>query len=373
MTGFSRLKKKTLWYFRKAPFRALHHKITYGAFVGDKFSIGRGSVIIGEEIRVGNNVRIGRNVILIAKEVFIGDEVAIHSQSYISCNRFKMDIGSRIWGRCDIKGIIRHKSSVEIGKFVWIFSGCYLDATYGISIGDFAGVSERSMIWTHTSWQSPLDGFPQKFAGTVIGRNTYLGSSVIVLAGVTIGGNSTIGAGSVIANDIPEKSLAAGIPAKVIKDSSKHPRHVGEEERYNTVVSILDEYMDELNGAFNLERLLGCKMIGATKGDKGQIIVRSGKEKFEIHLVRRYIKESSDLPEVANRGQTLVIALNGVEEEQWLAMDGFFGCIDLKLCIFKLNSSRDVSNELLIRLWNHGISVIHEKYKAYALGLDQTT
>jgi maltose O-acetyltransferase len=48
-------------------------------------------------------------------------------------------------------------------------------------------------------------------------RNVFVGASVIILKGVTIGHNSVIGAGSVVINDIPPQTIAAGNPARVIR------------------------------------------------------------------------------------------------------------------------------------------------------------
>lgn len=50
-----------------------------------------------------------------------------------------------------------------------------------------------------------------------IGDNVWLGGSVVILGGVTIGKNSAIGAGSVVTQDIPENVLAVGNPAKVLR------------------------------------------------------------------------------------------------------------------------------------------------------------
>ncbi|HEU4776177.1 MAG TPA: acyltransferase [Telluria sp.] len=50
-----------------------------------------------------------------------------------------------------------------------------------------------------------------------IGNNVYIGINCTILPGVTIGDNVIIGAGAVVTRDIPSGSVAAGIPARVIK------------------------------------------------------------------------------------------------------------------------------------------------------------
>ena len=50
-----------------------------------------------------------------------------------------------------------------------------------------------------------------------VGNNCWLASNVTVCAGVTIGDNCVIGAGAVVTHDIPDNSLAVGVPAKVIR------------------------------------------------------------------------------------------------------------------------------------------------------------
>lgn len=51
----------------------------------------------------------------------------------------------------------------------------------------------------------------------VVGDNVWFGGNVVVLSGVKIGNNCTIGAGSVVTKDIPDNSLAVGSPCKVIR------------------------------------------------------------------------------------------------------------------------------------------------------------
>ena len=50
-----------------------------------------------------------------------------------------------------------------------------------------------------------------------VGNNVWFGGNVVVLGGVTIGNNAVIGAGSVVARDIPDNVTAAGNPCKIMR------------------------------------------------------------------------------------------------------------------------------------------------------------
>jgi serine acetyltransferase len=55
-------------------------------------------------------------------------------------------------------------------------------------------------------------------APIVLERNVWLGDGVIVCKGVRIGENSVVGAGSVVASDLPSNVIAAGNPARVMRE-----------------------------------------------------------------------------------------------------------------------------------------------------------
>ena len=54
-----------------------------------------------------------------------------------------------------------------------------------------------------------------------VGNNVWFGGNVVILPGITIGDNCTIGAGSVVVKDIPPNSVVVGNPCRVIKNLSK--------------------------------------------------------------------------------------------------------------------------------------------------------
>ena len=50
-----------------------------------------------------------------------------------------------------------------------------------------------------------------------IGDNVWIGSGSVILPGVCIGAGSIIGAGAVVTKDVPERSIVAGVPARIIR------------------------------------------------------------------------------------------------------------------------------------------------------------
>jgi len=91
---------------------------------------------------------------------------------------------------------------IEIGKHCLIASYVYI-SDHDHLWGDFEEANHKRM---------KLEKAPVR-----IGDNVWLGERVTILKGVTIGDGSIVGAGAVVTQSIPEKSIAVGIPAKVIK------------------------------------------------------------------------------------------------------------------------------------------------------------
>ena len=56
----------------------------------------------------------------------------------------------------------------------------------------------------------------------VVGDDVYIGNNAIILPGVVIGSNVVIGAGAVVTKNIPDNSVAVGVPAKVIKSADDY-------------------------------------------------------------------------------------------------------------------------------------------------------
>ena len=83
-------------------------------------------------------------------------------------------------------------------------------------IGNNVSFSFRNMLITSTH---DVNDFNKIMASSiVIGNNVWITSNVTILAGVKIGDNTIIGAGSVVTHDIPANVFAAGNPCRVIRN-----------------------------------------------------------------------------------------------------------------------------------------------------------
>ena len=109
---------------------------------------------------------------------------------------------------------------VEIGKDVYIGSLVVLDDAYPeyIKIEDQVQLSAGAKILAHdSSFRNVFEkNLPTYIGPVIIKRNVYVGSGALILPGVTVGENSIIGAGAVVASDVPPRSVAVGVPAKVV-------------------------------------------------------------------------------------------------------------------------------------------------------------
>ncbi|MBW2218788.1 MAG: acyltransferase, partial [Deltaproteobacteria bacterium] len=100
-------------------------------------------------------------------------------------------------------------------------------------------------------------------------ENVWVGDGAVICKGVTIGKNSVIGASAVVVNNIPENTVAAGNPAKPVKQLdpdavfTKRSHWFSNPERLNKEIEQLDRYMLEGNTFKSWFRYL----INPRKGD----------------------------------------------------------------------------------------------------------
>lgn len=110
---------------------------------------------------------------------------------------------------------LRTVYKMEIGEGTRISWRAKLDKSInpkGIKIGKNTAISRDVIILTH-------DACRKLKADTIIGDNCVVGVRSIILPGIKIGNQVVIGAGSVVTKDIPSNCIAAGNPAKIIREN----------------------------------------------------------------------------------------------------------------------------------------------------------
>ena len=107
---------------------------------------------------------------------------------------------------------------ITIGNHVLISPGVRISAANSIKISDSCMLASHAYI-TDSDWHGIYDRSmtSNETSCVILEENVWIGDSAIVCKGVTIGKNSIIGAGSVVTSDIPPDVIAAGNPAKIIK------------------------------------------------------------------------------------------------------------------------------------------------------------
>ncbi len=127
---------------------------------------------------------------------------------YLECGK-----GSSVYDTTVVMG------DVTIGENVWIGPFAFIEGFNGkIEIGDYVAIGSGTMISTHDSSKNILTSGkePVKKGNVKIGNNTIIHPMVMISCGVSIGNHCIIGTNSFVNDDVPDNSIVAGNPAKII-------------------------------------------------------------------------------------------------------------------------------------------------------------
>jgi acetyltransferase-like isoleucine patch superfamily enzyme len=144
------------------------------------------------------------------KEPFIG-MVEMNDNSTINVsNTFT------IYSGCHI--ILLPKATLNLGSG-YINRNVKIRCHQQISIGNNVAISENVTIWDSDAHQIISNEQKPISQPITIGNNVWIGTNATILKGVTIGDGAVIASGAVVTKNIPAYCLAAGVPAKVIKEN----------------------------------------------------------------------------------------------------------------------------------------------------------
>lgn len=132
----------------------------------------------------------------------------------------RIAIGSRcrLGGHTELQ--TNEAGSIVLGSDIRINRGCTIVSYASVTIGDFAIIGEYVSIRDANhgmSTKEPMRYQPHASAPIRIGPDVWIGRGACILPGVTVGAGAVIGANSVVTRDIPERAIAAGMPAQVLR------------------------------------------------------------------------------------------------------------------------------------------------------------
>lgn len=106
---------------------------------------------------------------------------------------------------------------IRIGHCCMVCPGVRISSALRIDIGDNCMIASRAYI-TDSDWHGIYDRLSSGRCRPVnIGSNVWIGDSAIICKGVSVGANSVIGAGAVVVEDVPANTIAAGNPARPVR------------------------------------------------------------------------------------------------------------------------------------------------------------
>jgi acetyltransferase-like isoleucine patch superfamily enzyme len=156
----------------------------------------------------------------------LNQDVSLHPDSNIALTvEIAAGSGSVLIGKHSIidRGVIirAHDGSVNIGNLTTIGPYSTLYAGGPLVIGSHVRIGPNVGIFASDHIYHSLDTLiyqqGTRKIGVLIGDDVWIGAGAIIVDGVTISSGCVVGAGSVVTSDLPAYSVAAGVPARVIR------------------------------------------------------------------------------------------------------------------------------------------------------------
>lgn len=152
-------------------------------------------------------------LVRIAPDVRVGRGAKIHA--------FANLYGCEIGDETNIGTFVEVQRGATIGSRVKISSHTFICS--GVHIEDEVFVG-HGVMFTNDKYPraTTAAGQPQaetdwQCIPTVVKHGASIGSNATVLCGVTVGEGAVVGAGSVVTHDVPDRAVAAGVPARVLR------------------------------------------------------------------------------------------------------------------------------------------------------------
>jgi acetyltransferase-like isoleucine patch superfamily enzyme len=158
------------------------------------------TITIQNERQSLNNVRVGKDV-----RIF----------NFVNAYGCSIDDGSKIGAFVEIQKGATIGKNCKISSHSFICEGVHIEDNVFIGHGVMftndlfpRATNADGSIQSENDW---------KVVVTTIKKGASIGSNATILAGIVIGQNALVGAGAVVTKDVPDNTVVAGVPAKIIK------------------------------------------------------------------------------------------------------------------------------------------------------------
>jgi len=212
--------------------------------IGDNVEISKGAVLIGNKIQIENNVSIGIGTYIESSEIHIGANTTIGNKCEFVASKIWIgkynNISNKVY--IDISGGRSPDSNFITGRGCLIAYETYINVCRQVKIGHNVALSPKSMIYTHSYWQSVLDGYTATFGPVTIEDNSWVGSMSQILPNITVRTGSIVISNSFVTGEVKPFTMVGGVPAKLIKEDLKKPINNTNKEK------IIKELFSEMSG-----------------------------------------------------------------------------------------------------------------------------
>jgi len=160
-----------------------------------------------------------RRIIFRAMCKLAGNQVQVEPEVIVK-HPETMEIGDAVFigAHTMIQG--RFDGTCRIGNHVWIGPHSYFDAR-NLVLEDYVGWGPGAKVLGSSHTGQPIDvpiiATELKIEPVVVGFGADIGTNATLLPGVHVGAHAIVGAGSVVTRDVPEYSIVAGVPARVMR------------------------------------------------------------------------------------------------------------------------------------------------------------
>jgi acetyltransferase-like isoleucine patch superfamily enzyme len=187
------------YFLRKRFFAPMFRRSGSGLILGKGLALRHpGRISLGDRVAIDDHCLLDAAGHVAGLQ--IGDDVIVSRNCVVQAKSGPVRIGNRTDIGCN--AVLSAISGIEIGEAVLIAANAY--------IGGARYRTDRSDI-------PYMDQGIFSRGSVVVGDGAWLGAGVIVIDGVRIGEGCVVGAGAVVTADLPPRSIAVGVPARIVK------------------------------------------------------------------------------------------------------------------------------------------------------------